>query len=102
MTSGAHNKSKQHSLNAKVSFSLVIPYALCSLLSVTKLTLSQQASKKNSNFKFLAECFSSVNNLFWVEHFFLVEIFIGLKTFWGAKTFLKATYVHVISSLQIP
>ena len=44
MTTVAHNKSKQLSLNAKVNFSLVLPYALCSLLSLATLKLSQQAS----------------------------------------------------------
>ena len=33
MTSWAQNKSIQHSFNAKVSFPLVLSYALCSLLS---------------------------------------------------------------------
>jgi hypothetical protein len=33
MTTWAQNKSKQHSFNVKVSFSLVLPYASCSFLS---------------------------------------------------------------------
>ena len=64
VTTMAHNKSKQHSFNAKVNFSLVLLYTWCSLLSISKLTLSQDATNM------LLTCPLPASNMFlsWTQH----------------------------------
>ena len=47
MTTVAHNTSKQLFVNAKANFSLLLPYAWCSLQSITELTFSPQKTPKH-------------------------------------------------------
>lgn len=73
MTTVGHNKSKQHSLNAKVSFSLVLPYTWLSLPSVK----SWHSSKSfHTTFQTL---YFELKIIFWGKFFMRVKHLLRLR-----------------------
>jgi hypothetical protein len=67
MTIVAHNKSKQHSFNANVNFSFMLPYAWCSLLWLSKLTLQICFQPPNMLANFSQEA-TNMHHHTWTKH----------------------------------
>ena len=70
MTTWAQNKTKKHSFNAKFSFSHVLPYAWCSLLSQTCLhtSLEMQITCSLSAWTVISISFILVPTFSWHEY----------------------------------